>query len=95
MRLEGGLESNMNENGNKVVSVLGAFLLGGLIGAGIALLMAPQSGEEMRSRIRDRSVELKDKAVEAAEDTRQRASQKLDDIASQTKDKVASISSRS
>ena len=37
-------------------------VIGGLVGAAIALLMAPQSGEETRAQIRDASVELKDKA---------------------------------
>lgn len=32
-------------------ALLGAFLLGGLVGAGIALLTAPRSGKETRERI--------------------------------------------
>jgi gas vesicle protein len=39
-------------------------ITGGLVGAGVALLLTPQSGEETRSQIRDKSVELKDGAVE-------------------------------
>lgn len=38
------------------------FLLGGLVGAGIALLTAPQSGERMREQIRSKSMELRDQA---------------------------------
>ena len=30
------------------------FLIGGLVGAAVALLMAPQSGEETRTLIRDK-----------------------------------------
>lgn len=52
---------------------LSGFIVGGLVGAAVALLMAPQSGEETRVLIRDKSIELKDKAVEAAEDARVRA----------------------
>ena len=37
-------------------------IIGGLVGAAIALLMAPQSGEETRAQIRDASIELKDRA---------------------------------
>lgn len=47
-------------------------MIGGLIGAAIALLMAPQSGEETRAQIRDRSVELKDRAEESMADARAR-----------------------
>ncbi len=39
-----------------------AFLAGGLIGAGLALLYAPQSGKETRRQIGDLASDLKDKA---------------------------------
>jgi gas vesicle protein len=48
-------------------------VLGGLVGAGIALLMAPQSGEETRAQIRDTSVELKDRANETMAEAREKA----------------------
>ena len=35
------------------------FLLGGLVGAAAALLMTPESGEETRIRLQQRSIELK------------------------------------
>ena len=40
-------------------------IVGGLVGAATALLLAPQSGEETRSQIRDKSFELKEGAVES------------------------------
>jgi gas vesicle protein len=40
------------------------FVVGGLTGAVAALLLAPQSGEETRTIIRDKAIELKDKASE-------------------------------
>ncbi len=52
---------------------LAGFVIGGLAGAAVALLMAPQSGEETRTIIHDRSIELKDKAVERAEEARAKA----------------------
>lgn len=39
-------------------------VIGGLVGAGLALFLAPQSGEDIRNQIRSKSVELKDGAVE-------------------------------
>ena len=39
-------------------STLVSFLLGGLTGASLAVLLAPQSGEETRGHIRTRSREL-------------------------------------
>ena len=48
-------------------------LLGGLVGAAVALLIAPQSGEETRARIQDASLKLKDRANEIIADTREKA----------------------
>jgi len=43
------------------------FVVGGVAGAVAALLLAPQSGEETRTLIKDKSIELRDKAAEQAE----------------------------
>jgi gas vesicle protein len=39
-----------------------SFLLGGIVGAGLALLLAPQSGAETRRKITEASDDLKHKA---------------------------------
>lgn len=61
----------------------GAFLVGFLVGAvagGVtALLMAPQSGEETRTMIRDKSIELRDKASVTAEEAMHRAQAAAED----------------
>jgi gas vesicle protein len=49
------------------------FIVGGLTGAVVALLMAPQSGEETRALIRDKSIELRDRAQQTAEEAIGRA----------------------
>ena len=64
-----------NDNGN-FGSFFAGLVLGGLIGAGVALLYAPQSGEETRILIKDKSIELKDTTVEKADQTRIQAQQK-------------------
>jgi gas vesicle protein len=48
-------------------------IIGGLIGAGVALLFAPQSGEETRSQIRSASLDAKDRATETLAEARQKA----------------------
>ncbi len=48
-------------------------VVGGLVGAAIALLLAPQSGEETRTQIRDTSLELKDRAGETIGEAREKA----------------------
>ena len=49
------------------------FIVGGLSGAIVALLFAPQSGEETRAFIKDKSIELRDKAQMTAEEALARA----------------------
>jgi gas vesicle protein len=41
-------------------SILVPFLVGGVIGAGIALLMAPKSGKEMRKDVMDFAIRTRD-----------------------------------
>jgi len=48
------------------------FLLGTLSGSVVALLFAPQSGAETRTMIKDKSVEMRDKAQQTAEQARAR-----------------------
>ncbi len=49
------------------------FIVGRLTGAVVALLFAPQSGEETRALIKDKSIELRDKAQHTAEEALARA----------------------
>jgi gas vesicle protein len=63
----------MSDRDNDFGAFLAGFVVGGLVGAAVALLLAPQTGEETRTLIHDRSIELKDKAVERAEEARVKA----------------------
>ena len=47
--------------------------IGGIIGASVALLSAPHTGEETRMLLRAKSNELKDRATDTAEEARRRA----------------------
>jgi len=49
------------------------FVVGGLTGAVVALLFAPQSGEETRALIKDKSIELRDRAATTGEELLARA----------------------
>ena len=60
----------MSDSNADYGAFVAGFLIGGLVGAATALLMAPQSGEETRAYIRDRSIELRDKAYETADQAR-------------------------
>ncbi|MBN2146917.1 MAG: YtxH domain-containing protein [Anaerolineales bacterium] len=63
----------MSDRDSDFGAFLAGFVIGGLVGAATALLLAPQSGEQTRTVIHDKSIELKDKAVVAAEEARAKA----------------------
>lgn len=51
---------------NNSGTVLIAFLIGGIIGAGISLLLAPQAGKKTRRQIADLAEDARDSASEYA-----------------------------
>lgn len=55
------------------VDFVAGFLVGALVGAAAALLMAPQSGEETRTLIRDKGIELGHRADELSAEARRKA----------------------
>jgi len=52
-------------------SLLVPFLVGGFVGAGIALLLAPKSGKELRKDITDIAADTRDKIATTAEKGRE------------------------
>jgi gas vesicle protein len=62
----------------------GAFILGSLVGAGLALLFAPQSGEETQEEIKARAQKLRD----AAEDRVREAQKNLEGRLNTARDEV-------
>jgi gas vesicle protein len=72
----------MSDN-NDFFTFFTGMVIGGLVGAATALLLAPASGEETRAVIRDKSIELKDKAVEYGQDVQLRAEKALEDTREQ------------
>ena len=53
----------------RILSFLSGILAGALVGATVALLFAPESGENVRLQIQERSIRLKDD-IKAVADTR-------------------------
>jgi gas vesicle protein len=59
--------------------ILMAFLAGGLVGAGLALLYTPVSGREARERIGGLAGDLKKKSEEWSGDVKQKVEQFIDE----------------
>ena len=60
-----------NENSNQAGGIMAAFAVGALVGAGIALLYAPQSGQKTRDLLARRADELRYKAADALNDAKE------------------------
>jgi gas vesicle protein len=67
--------------------VLSGFLVGSVIGAATALLFAPRSGEETRTEIRDKAIELRDQATETVKST-------VEDVRDNVREKVEGLKQR-
>lgn len=59
-------------------STILSFLLGGLVGAGVALLLAPRSGKETRQQIKDFADDMKGKAEDYVEQAKCRVTQAVE-----------------
>jgi len=61
-------------SGSSAGAVILSFFLGGLVGAGVALLLAPKPGSETRQKIKELVEEVKGKADDYYEQAREKAS---------------------
>lgn len=61
-----GLQQTRRHNGGDIVPSLALFGAGLLVGAGLALLLAPTTGRELREEITERAGELRDRVSAAA-----------------------------
>ena len=59
---------------------MGSFLVGALVGAGLALLFAPQTGEETQEEIRERAKKLRSAAEERIKEAQQTLELRLEGL---------------
>jgi gas vesicle protein len=69
-----------HDHERQVANFISGLLLGAIIGAGVALLTAPRPGRKTRKRLR-----------RAAEDVRDSATDRLDQLADEVKGKVDEV----
>lgn len=66
------------ERGYSAASVALGFILGGVIGASLALLFAPESGRRTRERLRDLAADVRDKTIDVSEELRDKAEEAVE-----------------
>lgn len=82
----------MSNNGqNNGLAMIFAFFTGFMAGAVISLLYAPSSGKETRKKIRDTSVDAKNRTIEFANQASDSARQGVQTIVEQGKESVHGI----
>ena len=64
----------------KIFSFLTGIIMGGLVGAVVAILLAPYSGEELRNEVRQRVRAFQDDLNQAMSESRVELEKKLSDM---------------
>jgi len=65
---------------SKIFNFFIGVMMGGLVGAVVGLLLAPSSGEDMRSQIQERSIRLRDEVKAVAEARRAELERELSNL---------------
>jgi len=68
-----------NDNGAGVGAVLLSFLAGAAVGAGVALLVAPKTGEEIRNKIKTLADDAIDKIKEYTSEAQEKIKSTIED----------------
>ncbi|WP_349408183.1 YtxH domain-containing protein [Pseudalkalibacillus sp. SCS-8] len=79
-------EQNQNQSNSSIDTkdfLIGS-LIGGIVGATTALLLAPKSGRELRTDINDQAIQLKDKSTEMASVAKEKSSNLAQTVSTQT-----------
>jgi gas vesicle protein len=70
---------------------VGSFVLGALLGAGVALLLAPRSGEETQQELRRRAIQLKDQAEDRVREVQVQLEERLEEARAELMDRVEQV----
>lgn len=80
-----------NDGRNNGLTMIFAFFTGFLTGAVLSLLYAPAPGKETRQKIRDTSIQAKDKTLEIAQQASETAKDNVQQIVDQGKESVQGL----
>jgi gas vesicle protein len=88
------VEQEMQHATRSGKSVVTGLLIGGLIGAATALLMAPRSGEETRTEIRNKAMEYRDRTRDVINEIVSQAKSKADELKEGVVEKAGDLKRR-
>ena len=80
-----------NDGRNNGLTMIFAFFTGFLMGAVLSLLYAPAPGKETRQKIKDTSIQAKDKTMELAQQASETARENVQQIVDQGKESVQGL----
>jgi gas vesicle protein len=63
---------------NRLLSFLSGAVMGGLVGAAVAIILAPSSGEDLRLQMKDRAQQIQEEVKTAAVERRAELEQQLE-----------------
>lgn len=72
---------------------VGSFLLGALLGAGVALLLAPRSGAETQQQIKEKAAKLRDAAEDRVRDVQRQLEERLESARAEVRERVDQVRS--
>lgn len=84
----------MSENNGEFGAFLAGFVIGGLVGAATALILAPQSGRETRSTLAGHSAEWRSAGSQRFDNVRERANTVLTETRSRAQEASTHIQKR-
>lgn len=88
------MESHIEEradNTKNTMNVLLGLLIGGLTGATAMLLFAPQSGKQLRTQIREESIQLRDRAATGIEEAVEQVRSVTNRITAEVQEKAGKL----
>lgn len=81
------MSSNSNQSGD-FGAFLAGFVIGGLVGGAVALILAPRSGAEIRSQLMERGDELRHRAQEYGGEYFTQTRNRVDELTNEARERV-------